>query len=107
MKITGDFENAIVKIIKEEITEIYKVEVWDTNQHTGDYSEYYTTPVEATERFNEWAIFITDLVNANILNKNADCGCMLRKLRIAPSIFDDIVIEQNIIDTFSPLNISL
>lgn len=72
MRITGDFENAIIKMIKEETlkaddydeseiimyepVEIYEVEEWKYNSYTyydtDSYSENFTTLEEAIQHFN-------------------------------------------------------
>ena len=74
MKITGDFENAIVKMIKEETLkandydeseiimyepiEIYEVEDWGLDSfdpNINGYSEHFTTLEEAEKYFDEIA----------------------------------------------------
>ena len=124
MKITGDFENAIIRMIKEETlkandyddseiimyepVEIYEVEEWDSNPFSYDvngYSEYFTTLEEATQYYEEVASYTIDSVEYADIKKNSlatyyNSGCTLRKIKI--KLFDehsktlDINIEQTI-----------
>ena len=106
MKITGDFENAIVKMIKEETlksndyddieiilydsVDIYEVEEWDYNSYspydTDSYSEYFTTLEEAIQHFNNvvnyrngWIENIHTMMKTKTTYYTA--GCTLRKVR--------------------------
>lgn len=105
MKITGDFENAIIRMIEEETlkandyddseiimyepVEIYEVEEWDSNPFSGDtngYSEYFTTLEEAIQHYEEVASYTIDSVEYDDINKNSlatyyNKGCTLRKVR--------------------------
>ena len=124
MKITGDFEATIIKMIKEETlkandydesqivmyepVEIYEVEEWDSNPFSYDvngYSEYFTTLEEAIQHYEEVASFTIDSVEYDDINKNSlatyyNSGCTLRKIKI--DLLDehsktlDIDIEQTI-----------
>ena len=124
MKITGVFENAIVKMIKEETLrandyddseiikyepiEIYEVEEWDKDPFSYDvyeYSEYFTTLEEAIQHYEEVASNTVDSVEYDDIKKNSlatyyNSGCTLRKIKI--DLLDehsktlDINIEQTI-----------
>lgn len=124
MKITGDFENAIIRMIKEETlkandydeleilmyepVEIYEVEEWGSNPFSGDtngYSEYFTTLEEAIQHYEEVASYTVDSVEYDDITKNSlatyyNSGCTLRKIKI--DLLDehsktlDINIEQTI-----------
>lgn len=124
MKITGYFEKAIVKLIKEETlkanvyddgeimyepVEIYEVVEWESNpfstSNTYSYSEYFTTLEEAIQYFDNVASFTIDRVEYDDMKKNSmatyyNAGCTLRKVSI--NLLDensktlDIKIEQTI-----------
>lgn len=107
MKITGDFENAIIRLIKEETLkandyddseiimyepiELYEVEEWDNNPLSNDfdgYSEYFTTLEEAIQHYEEVASYTVDSVEYDDITKNYslatyyNSGCTLRKIKI-------------------------
>lgn len=121
MKITGDFENALVKMIKEETlkandydeleilmyepVEIYEVEQWyeiPTDVHaTAGYSEYFTTLDEAKQYFDKVAFFIINDVKCNDLIEAAKVvccneGCTLRKLKFDLLLESPVSLDKNI-----------
>ena len=132
MKITGDFENALIKMIKEETLkandyddseiimyepiEIYEVEEWENNSFstydTDSYSEYFTTLDEAIQHFNNVATITTDWGEyvCMMMKSNATCctaGYTLRKVRFDLLDENSMTLDRNIVKTIKEITTTI
>ena len=132
MKITGDVENTIIKMIKEatlkandydesqiamyEQIELYEVEKWECDPvftyNTYTHRTYFTSLVEATEYYEEAVRSIRDSIGYNTMMDNSlatyySSDCFLRKVKFALLDENNKTLDRNIEPTLKEFEVTM